>query len=163
MKTSDLTKTALLTAAALIVFTLEAQLPAPIPLPGVKLGLSNIFVVYALYTLDLRHALLLLLCKVTLGSVMAGSGVGFFYSLAGGLLCFAAMAGLKGALEGRQMWVCSAIGAVAHNAGQLAVAVLISGTWRVLAYGPLLLASGIVTGAFTGLTAQLVYGRLGKR
>ena len=162
MHTKTLTKTALLTAVALVVFTIEAQLPPPVAMPGVKLGLSNIFVVYALYALGAKHALLLLLGKVCLGSLLAGRGVGFFYSLAGGLLCLAVMVLMKGALARQQMWVCSAIGAVAHNAGQLAVAVALSGTWRALAYGPVLVVSGILTGVFTGLAAQLVHSRLHK-
>ena len=160
MKTRIITKTALLAAAALIVFVIEAQIPSFIPVPGVKLGLANVFVLFALYALGARQAVLLLVCKVALGSVLSGNGIGFMYSAAGGVLCFLAMLGMKRLLRPQQVWVCSVCGAVGHNAGQLAVAVCVTRTWQVLAYAPVLLASGLLAGLATGVIAQLVLERL---
>ena len=84
----------------------------------------------------------------------------FFYSAAGGLLCLGVMSLLKGVLTEKQIWATSAFGAAAHNIGQLIVAIAILGTEKLVWYLPVLLASGIITGLFTGLCAQITLPRL---
>ena len=84
------------------------------------------------------------------------------YSLAGGLLSFAVMALLLRVLKRSQLWVAGVFGGIAHNLGQMAVAVAVTGTPALLMYLPVLLLCGIVTGAFTGLCAQLLRNRLTK-
>ena len=160
MNAKSITKTALLTAAALVMFVIESHIPNPIPIPGAKLGLANIFVVYALYAIDAKHALCLLFCKVMLGSLLAGHGSGLLYSAAGGGLCFLLMLLAKQLLHGRRLWLCSVVGALGHNAGQLAMAIAVTRTWQVAALTPALLTAGFVTGLFTGLAAQFAYERL---
>ena len=155
-----MTKMALLTAAALILFTVEAQIPAPVPIPGVKLGLANIITVYAMFVLGPRDTLCILLVRVFLGSVFSGTMVAFGYALGGGLTCYLVMLLLRRILTERQIWVCGVIGAVFHNIGQMAVALAIFQTLTVAVYLPLLMLSGIVTGLFTGLCAQLLVRRL---
>ncbi len=81
--TKRLTRMSLLTALALIIFTIEAQIPAPVPIPGVKLGLANIITVYAMFCLGPRDTLLMLLCRIFLGSVFSGQMMTLFYSLSG--------------------------------------------------------------------------------
>ena len=154
-----LTYMAVLTAIALTIFIAEAQLPPLAPLPGIKLGLANIVTVYALFALGPGPAGLILLARVLLGSLFAG-GMTIFYSLAGGLCCYLAALAVRRLLTPRQMWVCSVLGAMAHNAGQIAAAVAITRTPGVAAYLPILLVSGILTGLFTGLCAQLLFFRL---
>ena len=161
--TKRITTMALLTAAALILFTVEAQIPAPVPVPGIKLGLANIITVYAMFTLGPRDTLYILLVRVVLGSVFSGAMVTLLYSLGGGLLCYLTMILLRKILTGKQIWVCGVIGAVAHNIGQTLVAVAIFRSLAVAVYLPLLMLSGIVTGLFTGLTAQFLLHRLQKR
>ena len=161
MRTKRLTRLALLSAVALGLYVLEAQLPNPIPVAGVKLGLSNIVSIYTLFAYGPWAALGVLLTRVLLGSLFAG-GSTIFYSLAGGVCCFLAMALLRLAMTEKQMWACSALGAAAHNIGQLAAAALLSGTWGVFAYLPILLVSGVITGLFTGLSAQFLLFRLRK-
>ena len=82
---------ALLTAIALTIFMAEAQIPNPIPIPGAKLGLANIVTVYAMFVLGPRDTLMILLARVFLGSVFSGQMMTFWYSMAGGLACFAVM------------------------------------------------------------------------
>lgn len=161
--TKRLTRMALLTAAALILFVVEAQLPAPIPVPGVKLGLANIVTVYAMFRLGPKDTLLILLCRVVLGSIFAGQFMTLFYSLAGGLLCWLVMLALRRIVTERQIWACSVMGAIAHNAGQIGVAVAVTQTPGLLIYFPVLLLSGIAAGTLTGVCAQLVYLRLKDR
>ncbi|MBR0211148.1 MAG: Gx transporter family protein [Oscillospiraceae bacterium] len=163
MDVKRLTKLALLTAVALILFVVEAQIPAPVPIPGVKLGLANIVTVYAMFRFGPRDTLLVLLTRVVLGSVFAGSVMALWFSLAGGLLCWAAMAALRKILTERQLWVCGVVGAMCHNLGQMAVCLAVYRSWAVAVYLPVLLLSGIVTGLFTGLTAQFLLKRLQGR
>lgn len=163
MDVKRLTKLALLTAVALILFVVEAQIPAPVPIPGVKLGLANIVTVYAMFRFGPRDTLLVLLTRVVLGSVFAGSVMALWFSLAGGLLCWAAMAALRKILTERQLWVCGILGAMCHNLGQMAVCLAVYRSWAVAVYLPVLLLSGIVTGLFTGLTAQFLLKRLRGR
>lgn len=153
---------ALLTAIALTIFLLEAQIPIPIPVPGIKLGLSNIITLCALYLMGPGDALCILLARVFLGSVFSGQIMTLFYSLGGGLLCWLAMVLVRHILSPRQIWVCSIVGAVFHNVGQILVAMAITGTPSIAVYFPVLLISGIVTGLFTGLCAQYLIPRLEK-
>ncbi len=154
MDTKRITKLALLTAVALILFTVEAQLPSPVPVPGVKLGLANIITVYAMFRFGPRDTLLVLLARILLGSIFAGAAVTLLFSLGGGLLCYLVMLLLRRILTDDQIWVCGVIGAVFHNIGQIAVCIAVYGTAAVVAYLPILLLSGIITGLFTGFAAQ---------
>ncbi len=160
MTARKLTHMAVLTAVALTIFVLEAQLPPLVPLvPGVKLGLTNVVTVYAIFALGPGPAAMILLARVVLGSLFTG-GSTIIYSLAGGVCCYLVMALLRLMMTEKQMWACSAFGAVAHNIGQLAAAALLAGTWGVFAYLPILLVSGVITGLFTGLCAQFLLARL---
>ena len=78
-----LTQLALLTAVALIIFIIEAQIPPLTAIPGVKMGLANIITLVTLYRFGRRDALMVLLVRVFLGSVFAGQMMTLLYSLAG--------------------------------------------------------------------------------
>lgn len=160
MKTKHLTALALLTAIALILFTVEAQLPPPAPIPGVKLGLANVVTVCVMFRFGPRDALLVLLARVLLGSAFAGSPSTLLFSLGGGLLCWLVMLPLRRVLTEKQLWVCGVLGAMAHNVGQILVCVAVYGTAAVLAYLPVLLLSGMAAGLMTGFAAQLLLPRL---
>ena len=162
MKTKRLTFCALLTAIALTIFMVEAQLPPVVPVPGVKLGLANIVTVYAMFALGPADTLLILISRIILGSLFAG-GSTFLYSLAGGMLCYLSMLLLRKILTLKQLWVCGAIGAIFHNIGQMAVAIAIVKTPQLIVYLPLLLVTGVIAGTFTGFVAQFVLERLEGR
>ena len=160
MRVKKLVYMALLTAIALIIFSVEAQIPNPIPIPGVKLGLANIVTVYAIFTLGPVSTLMIFICRVFLGSVFSGRMMGLLYSLGGGLLCYLSMLVMRKIVTLKQIWVSSVIGAVFHNVGQIIVAVLITKTPGLVAYLPFLLVSGVLAGGFTGFCAQYVVLRL---
>ena len=162
MKTKKLTTLALLSAIALMIFVLEAQLPAPIPVPGVKLGLANIVTVFAVFAIGGGDAAAVLAVRIFLGAVFAGNFSTILYSAAGGALAILTTIGLKRILTQRQLWVAGACGAVAHSVGQMAAAIWISGTPGLVIYLPVMIACGIVTGLFTGLCAQFLLNR-GKK
>ena len=162
MKTRQLTLLAMLSATALIIFVVEAQIPLPVPINGVKLGLSNVVTLFALWTLGRREAGLILLIRILLGNFVVGNLMAMLYSLAGGLLCYLLMSLMKPLFSIKQIWILSIFGAIAHNVAQLAVAVWLTGTPFILVYAPILLLSGIITGFFTGHCAQAVIVHLDR-
>ncbi len=162
MKVRRLTRDAMLTGVALIIFVLEAQLPPLAPIPGVKLGLANIITVYAVFTLGGADAAGILAARVLLSALFAGSPSVLLYSAAGGALCLLVMLPLSRLLTPSQVWVASVLGAAAHNLGQMAMAVAVTRTPELLAYLPILMVSGMAAGLFTGLAAQALMKRIEK-
>ncbi len=162
MNTKRLVYCALLTAIALTIFMVESQIPLPVAIPGMKLGLANIVTVYAMFALGPGNTLLILLCRIVLSSLFAG-GSTIFYSLAGGLLCYVSMLLLRKLLTVKQLWACGAIGAIFHNIGQIGAAIAIYQVPQLIVYLPFLLVVGIIAGAFTGLAAQFLLARIGDK
>lgn len=160
MKTKNLILTAILTAAALVAFTIEAAIPPLTPIYGIKLGIANVFTLFALYALGTREAAAVLILRIVLGSIFTGQLVSFIYSLTGGVLSFLLMVLLKRFFPLKQLWVLSALSGVMHNVGQLLAAVLMTQTAELVFYLPVLIISGIIAGACTGLCAQMVIIRL---
>lgn len=159
MKVRKLTTMALLCAIALTIHMVEAQIPPFIPLPGVKLGLSNIITVFAVFALGPGEAVMILAGRIFLGSIFAGNFSSILYSASGGLLAILVTIGLRKILTKKQLWVAGSLGAVAHSIGQVATASLMMGSMGVLIYLPALAAISIVTGFCTGLSAQFLVNR----
>ena len=159
MQTRKLTRMALLTAIALTIFMIEAQIPALVPIPGVKLGLANIVTVFAVFTMGSKEGAMILAARIFLGAVFAGNFSTIFYSAAGGACAILVTIGLKRILTKNQLWVAGALGAVAHSIGQMAVAVAMTGTPGLLVYLPVMILCGVITGLFTGLCAQFLVKR----
>ena len=153
-KTKKLAFMALLCAISLTVFVIEAQLPALVPIPGVKLGLANVITLAAMLLLGRKEAGAVLLVRILLSTMFVGSPATLLYSAAGGALAYAAMCILTALIPEERLWVTSAIAALCHNFGQLLVCVLIVKTPGVMVYAPVLAISGIITGVFTGLAAM---------
>ena len=146
MKLRKLTLTAVLTAAALVMFVLESQLPPLTAIPGIKPGLSNIFTLFAMQALGPGWALGVLLVRVTLGCVITGQGMALLYSLTGGIFAYIGMLALRRWFSGRRLWILSVFCAMAHNFGQLCAAALIARTRAVWYYLPVLLPAAILAG-----------------
>ena len=159
MKTKKLVLLGLLTAIALTIFMVEAHIPALVPIPGVKLGLSNIVTVFAVFAIGPWEGAAVLFVRVFLGAVFAGNFSTIFYSGAGGLCAILITVLLKKILTRKQLWVAGALGAVAHSVGQMIAAIIISATPGLIVYLPIMIVCSIVTGLFTGLCAQLVLNR----
>ena len=102
-KNRKLALNGLLTALALILSYVEGQIPAFFAVPGMKLGLTNIVVLLALYCMGAKSALAVNFVRIVLVSILFGNGVSFWYSLAGGLLSGAVMIALKNA-AGFRFW-----------------------------------------------------------
>ena len=159
MKTKKLVLLGLLTAIALTIFMVEAHIPALVPIPGIKLGLSNIVTVFAVFAIGPWEGAAVLFVRVFLGAVFAGNFSTIFYSGAGGLCAILITVLLKKILTRKQLWVAGALGAVAHSVGQMIAAIIISATPGLIVYLPIMIVCSIVTGLFTGLCAQLVLNR----
>ena len=159
MKTKKIVLLGLLCAIALTIFMVEAQIPALVPIPGVKLGLSNIITVFAVFLLGGKEGAAILFVRIFLGAVFAGNFSTIFYSGAGGLCAILVTILLKNILTHKQLWVAGCLGAVSHSIGQMAAAVAIAGTPGLVVYLPIMIACSIITGLFTGLCAQVILNR----
>ena len=162
MKAKKLCLLGLLSAIALTIFMLEAQLPPLLPLPGVKLGLANIVTVFAVFVLGPKEGVAVLTVRVFLGAVFAGNFSTIFYSAAGGACAIVVTILLKKVLKMNQLFVAGALGAVAHSIGQMAAAIVISGTPQLGVYLPVMIGISVVTGLFTGLCAQFLVNHGGR-
>ncbi len=157
--TKRLTVDALFTAIALTIFVVELAIPS-VGIPGVKLGLANIVTVATVFLIGPWDAGAILLCRILLGGIFTGQAMALWYSLAGGTLCWLTMFALRHVVTKKQIWVMSVVGAIAHNIGQILVALLVTRTAAILYYLPVLMVSGVLAGLFTGAAAQLAVNRL---
>ena len=157
-KTKRLVLLAMLTAVAMILSHVESLLPS-VGIPGVKMGLANIAVIFALFRCGWKEAAALSLVRVLLVSLLFGSVGAMLYSLAGAVLSLAVMALLRRIDRFSTVGI-SVAGGVAHNAGHILMAMLILQTKQLLVYLPVLAVSGIAGGVLTGLAAALLIRRI---
>lgn len=154
--TQTITLCAVLTAAALVLSLVESALPlqAVVPLPGVKLGLSNVVTLFAVYRLGGRPALAISLCRVLLLFLLSGSVTALFMSLCGALLSLGGMLAAR-RLAGKFLSVLgvSVVGAACHGIGQILCAMVLTGGTLVFYYLPTLLLSAVPCGLLTGVCA----------
>lgn len=161
-KTKRIALMSALAAIALTVFIVEGQIPPMVPIPGVKLGLSNTITLVTMVLLGRREAGAVFSVRLILGAMFTGSVSSLLFSAAGGLLAYLIMCATVGLLPEKLLWVISVFSALAHNAGQLTAAVWVSGTTSLLVYAPVLIASGIISGVFTGLVAIYLVRAINK-
>ena len=160
MSSRRLARYALLTALAMALSWLESLVPlaGAVP-PGVKLGLTNLVVIFALYRMSLRDAAVISLIRVVLVAFTFGNSYSFAYSLAGAALSLAVMALLKRSGKFSLLGV-SVAGAVSHNIAQVLVAMAVMETARLAWYLPVLLVSGIAAGVCVGAAGALIVKRI---
>ena len=159
MKTRKMTLLACLSAIALTIFMVEAQIPALVPIPGIKLGLSNIITVFAVFALGPKDAASVLFVRIFLGAVFAGNFSTILYSAAGGACAICVTIGLRKILGKKQLWIAGVLGAIAHSIGQMAMAITLTATPGLAVYLPVMIADSILTGSFTGLGAHFLVNR----
>lgn len=146
-------------ATALILSFIESKIPAFVSIPGIKVGLANIAVIFTLYKFGLRDAVCVSLVRVILVSVLFGSVMSLWYSLAGAVLSFTVMLLLKNLTPANTVSV-SLGGGVAHNIGQILVACLVLETNVLIYYLPFLILSGVIAGIAVGLASALLIKRV---
>jgi len=142
------------TAIMLALGFLESLLPTG-PIPGIKLGLSNSLLVCAVYLLGIPTAFLLMILKVTLSGFLFGGVSAMMYAFAGGLLSMLVMSVLS-RIRGVHIIVVSMAGGMMHNVGQVALAMLILRTPKLVFYMAVLMLVGMACGAVSGICAARV-------
>lgn len=155
MNSKKISYIAILSALAIVFGYIESLFPAA-PIPGIKLGLSNIVILFAIYRMNKSSAFFIMLIKVIVTSLLFSGLNIFFYSLSGGLFSLLAMMGFKKTFS---IIGVSMIGGVFHNIGQLLVAALVLYTSAVFVYLPALLISGLIVGFITGNVCNIILKR----
>lgn len=162
MKAKRLALCGLLTALALVLSYLESLVPLgslSFFVPGVKLGLPNLAILFALYRLGFKEAAVISLVRVLLVSLLFGNVFSLAYSAAGAALALAVMGLLRRSGKFGTAGV-SVAGAVAHNVGQILVAMAVLETGAIAAYLPVLLLTGTAAGVAIGLVSAVLIGRI---
>ena len=159
LRTKKLALSAILAALAMILSYVEAMVPMPVPIPGIKLGLANLVIILAIYRLGFKYALAINCIRIFVTGLLFTGVFGILYSLAGGLLSLLVMY-LLYRTEIFSMVGVSMAGGVAHNLGQLLTACLIMSNIRLMSYFAVLLFAGMGSGILMGIVAWLVCQRL---
>lgn len=157
MRTKRITVMAMCIALAMILSYVESQIPSP-GIPGVKMGLPNIVVVFCLYRLGWKEAAGISLLRVLLVSILFGHAASLMYSAGGAVLSLIGMILLK-ATDKLGCLAVSVVGAVLHNFGQILVAWLLMGP-NVIYYLPVLIFSGTIAGVIIGMLSALMVKRI---
>ena len=159
-KVQQVALSGLLTSLMLVFGFIERQFPLPVPVPGIKLGLANSVLLYALYMLGIRQTIVLMLLKSLMSWLIYMNLSAMLYSFTGGVLSVAAMI-LVSRMKGVSPIGVSALGAVFFNIGQILMAAWVLGTPQlIVTYLQVLMVSGVLTGILTGVIAKLVMKHL---
>lgn len=137
-------------ALALVLSYLESLIPVFAAVPGIKLGIANIVTMLAMYKLGVKPAIVISVGRIVLSGILFGNLYVIIYSLAGGVLSICVMIILKKIKLFSVVGV-SVAGAVAHNAGQIIVAVFLMENVNILYYLPVLIISGVIAGTMVGI------------
>ena len=158
-KTKKLVLLAATVAVAMVLSFVESRIPPLVAIPGVKMGLANLAVIFALYRFGVKEAAFISLIRVLLISLLFGTPASLLYSFCGAVLALAVMCPLKHFSFFSTVGV-SVLGGVFHNLGQILVACLVTKTDLFSLYFPFLLLSGTLSGVFIGLAGALLVKRI---
>lgn len=140
---------------------LESLIPFNFGIPGIKLGIANLVVIVALYTMNAKDALFISIIRILLSGLAFSGPFAMIYSLIGGLLSFLVMFVAKKSNKFSPIGV-SALGGTVHNFGQILVAAVVMRTYRIIYYFPILMIVGLVTGILNGIIADIIIKRIAK-
>ncbi len=157
--TKKLAALAVTVALAMVLSFLESRIPAFVAIPGIKVGLANIAVIFTLYKFGTRDAAVVSVIRVLLVSLLFGTTVSLWYSLAGATLSFILMLVLK-KLTPLSVVTVSVVGGISHNIAQIGVACLLLETNVIMYYLPFLLLSGVIAGIAVGIASALLIKRV---
>lgn len=161
MKTKKVATLGLTIALAMIMSYIEALVPLSFAVPGIKMGLANIVIIFVLYKIGTKEAILVSLIRVILVSLLFSNVMAMAYSIAGAVLSLSVMWALKKTDKFSVIGV-SIAGGIMHNVGQIIMAVIILGTEQIALYLPVLIVTGTVTGVVIGIVSGLVINRFKK-
>lgn len=161
MKSKKVALYGLFIALAFIFSYIESQIPIPFPIPGIKLGLANLVVIIAIYGIGSKEAFVLSMVRILLVGITFRDPFSLVFSFAGGLMSWTSMVTLK-KLKLFSMIGISIIGGIAHNIGQIIVAIIYVNNTSLVFYLPFLMISGVVGGTLIGMLGAIVIKRLNK-
>ncbi|MCR5526964.1 MAG: Gx transporter family protein [Lachnospiraceae bacterium] len=161
LRTERIAVGAVFTALALILSYVESMIPVIFPVPGMKLGLTNLLIVFALYYWDGKQAFVINVMRILLVGFLFGNAFSIVYSLCGGVLSFIIMMLMKRSGKFSMVGV-SMAGGIFHNVGQLIAAIIAVSNTKLIYYLPPLLVSGVVTGFLIGILSSEIYKRIKK-
>lgn len=159
MNTKKIALWGMLTALAFVLSYLESMIPFSIGIPGAKIGLANLVILTALYKLGNKDAFILNIIRILLTAITFGNVFSFILSLFGGLLSYLVMV-LAKKTEKAPVILVSILGGISHNIGQIIAAIFIVHNIYVIAYLPILLFIGILSGTLIGLVGKAIMKRL---
>ena len=159
LKTKRLALSAIFAALAMIFSYIEALLPLPVPIPGIKLGLANLIIVIAIYRLGFKYAFIINCIRIFAAGLLFTGVFGVIYSFAGGILSITVMYLLYKTNVFSIIGV-SMAGGVAHNLGQLITACIIMSNIKLMSYFAVLLFSGMISGILIGFAASLIDNKI---
>ena len=145
-------------ALAMIMSYIEALVPLSFAVPGIKMGLANIVIIFVLYKIGTKEAILVSLIRVILVSLLFSNVMAMAYSIAGAVLSLSVMWLLKKTDKFSFIGV-SIAGGIMHNVGQIIMAVILLGTEQIALYLPVLMITGTATGVVIGIVSGLVINR----
>ena len=161
LDTKKLVTLSALIAVAMILSYVESLVPAFVAVPGVKMGLSNIATVFAIYTLGWPYAIIVSVIRVLLSALLFGNFVSLIYSLSGAALALLVMKLLKKFNLFSTVGV-SVAGGVCHNAGQIIAACIVMENAAISLYILPLIISGTIAGVVIGTVAGILVNRVKK-
>ena len=149
----------MLTALALVFNYIEAIVPMPVAIPGIKLGIANIVIVFALYKIGIKEAVVISALRIILAGSMFGNATGVIYSLSGAFLSIVIMIVLK-KITDLHIVTISICGAIFHVLGQLLVAGVVVGFEVIYYYAFPVLAAAFIAGAVVGIISSILISRI---
>ena len=158
MKTKKVAMLGLTIALAMIMSYIEALVPLSFAVPGIKMGLANIVIIFVLYKIGTKEAILVSIIRVILVSLLFSNVMAMAYSIAGAVLSLGIMWILKKTDKFSVIGV-SIAGGIMHNVGKIIIAVILLGTEQIALYLPVLIITGTATGVVIGIVSGLVINR----
>ena len=153
----------LCTALALILAYVEVLIQPLVPsIPGIKMGLPNIIIVFLLYRHGAVSSIWVSLLRIILVNMLFGNAMMLLYSLAGGVLSLVVMILLK-KLNVMSVVGVSVAGGVTHNIGQILMAMLLLETLELGYYLVVLTVTGTVAGILIGLCGSVMIKKIPQK
>lgn len=159
LKNSDLVLYGMFISVTLVVGYLESFIPIPFPVPGIKIGLANIVILWVLFAMNVKSAIIISLLRVVLSGFLFGNLYIMLFSFIGAALSLTVMILLKKTKKFSITGI-SIAGAVFHNIGQIIVAIIVLENSKIIYYLPFLIISGVIFGLIIGIVGSILYKKI---
>lgn len=153
----------LLAAVAAVLSWLERFVPIQllVPVPGLKFGLANIVTMFAIFFLDTKHTISIVVVRCLIGAMLGGGFISFAFSLTGALMAAVTMILLKKGYDKQfSLYGISLGGAAVFNIGQVIVASFIFQDTAIFTYLPILMIGGVITGVLTAAISIILFKKI---